>query len=366
MPDRGEEDVPTFLETRRQARRRNPQFVHTRRSLPYESSDDMDGTISSGRGHTSAGADLAPRSSLFNEVAWAFVRGRHEFVGTVQPWRQDRHFGVAYPLWNAVRGDPPSPWRALSRLHLELDTVGLGKHLHDLYLPEANNADFPNVQAGEEIVGLCRSLGGRLTGLSITMCIPELTIPHVPSFVYGILRQCPMLEHLGLEDTQCSDCSPEWFMYLCAAVSHDVRLQQDQQQGAQRWRPRPTFPLRTRLQTFVISKRSVIPWRKSEQDFATEEALDNLMKGEMIPLIRMTRLPEQMVLADNTNFHIEKCQEACKLRDLMTVHMPSLQRVYVALDRLEDGSSAVDLRSDAKGEFPPLTAGEVYSTSHVL
>ncbi len=55
------------------------------------------------------------------------------------------------------------------------------------------------------MVNVCRALGEKLVGLSISMCKPELTVPHLPRFVHEIVCACTSLQSFGLEDVRCCD-----------------------------------------------------------------------------------------------------------------------------------------------------------------
>ncbi|KAL7279587.1 hypothetical protein ACG7TL_005992 [Trametes sanguinea] len=312
LPEHDQTDTQGPPDIPRRFRIRNPQFARLRgRSAPYESSDDTDCTISSGFGSTwkHSGEQEAPsrmsghaeRPSLLREVTWAFVAGRHEdsVIGTVQQWQHSQHHGIACPLWHAIR-DPASPWNSLTRLRLELDSMRPSdRHQHDLYRPEPDSNLFPNWKGTTEIVELCRVLGGRLTGLSITMCYPELRVPHIPPFILGILHVCPELLHLGFEDTQCDDISVP-LSYLAAAVRYDGRHEQ--------WRlPSPS---QLKLETFVIN----------------QALREHLQHPTITP-------PEMVQISDNVDD----------------------RESYVALDR-----GSIQLRLDKEANFPPLSVSNVY------
>ncbi|OSC98209.1 hypothetical protein PYCCODRAFT_1026821 [Trametes coccinea BRFM310] len=282
----------------------------------------------------------AERPSLLREVTWAFVAGRHEdsVIGTVQQWQHSQHHGIACPLWHAIR-DPASPWNSLTRLRLELDSMRPSdRHQHDLYRPEPDFNLFPNWKGTTEIVELCRVLGGRLTGLSITMCYPELRVPHIPPFILGILQVCPELLHLGFEDTQCDDISVP-LSYLAAAVQYDGRHEQ--------WRlPSPS---QLKLETFAISKRSVVPWLGEYHALGLDQALrERLQHPTITP-------PEMVQIADNVDDRECKLDEARRLGYLMCHDFPTLTKAYVALDR-----GSIQLRLDKEANFPPLSASNVY------
>ncbi|KAI9065958.1 hypothetical protein FKP32DRAFT_1590031 [Trametes sanguinea] len=349
LPGQDDTDASMGSEMPRRFRIRNPQFARLRgRSAPYESSDDTDCTISSGVGSTrkhsgekdASVSSHAERPSLLREVTWAFVAGRHgdSVIGTVQQWQHSQHHGIAFPLWHAVR-DPTSPWNSLTRLRLELDSMRPSdKHQHGMYRPEPDSNLYPNWKGTLEIVELCRMLGGRLTGLSITMCSPELRIPHIPPFIYGILHVCPELLHLGIEDTQCEGISVP-LSYLAAAVLKDGREDQ--------WE----LPSRShlKLQTFIISKRSITPWQEEYRALGLEEAFrERLRRPSVTP-------PEMVEYADGVEDREAKSLEASALGYSMCREFPELRKAYVTLDR-----GAVQLRLDWEIEYPPLSASEVY------
>ncbi|KAI0775597.1 hypothetical protein BD413DRAFT_491431 [Trametes elegans] len=50
---------------------------------------------------------------------------------------------------------------------------------------------------------LARLVGDRLVSLVISMCWPELVVPHIPETVHVLVRRLPKLQLLGIEDVQC-------------------------------------------------------------------------------------------------------------------------------------------------------------------
>lgn len=81
-------------------------------------------------------------------------------------------------------------------------------------------SDIPNRATEAEVVNVCRALGHTLVGLSISMCKPELIVPHIPRFVHEIVPWCPLLQSFGLEDMRCSDFDDGHMVSATSSFAH--------------------------------------------------------------------------------------------------------------------------------------------------
>ncbi|KAI0330517.1 hypothetical protein GY45DRAFT_1250755 [Cubamyces sp. BRFM 1775] len=318
---------------RRPVRRRNPLVVK-----PYDSSDDEDGTVPSGDGNGSDPTRPRRRPPLGDKTAWALVPvAGHGNTYVVERWVNWQHHSKAFPLWTSISGDL---WSSITRLKLEIDSMQGQRHDHSLYQLENDTDDgFPNALICRELVQLCRDHFPQLIGLSISMCIPELTIPHIPRFVYEILAVSPRLKYLGIEDTQCmffERASRGLFSHLAAIVMHDI------QSG------HADLPPSATLDTLVISKRSILLETEYPR-YAFERMLDARL--QFVPALPPYH-PEGIVNLQNGNLLLA---EAYKLARLMYAEIPSLRRGYVSLNR-----GALNFRADVHSQFQALSAGELY------
>ncbi|KAI0352559.1 hypothetical protein OH77DRAFT_1428241 [Trametes cingulata] len=146
------------------------------------------------------------RPYLSNRLAWALVRNTVGDGYIIQRWVEQLHAGLALRFRNSV---PQNVWMNLTRLKLQLDDRREGdEHGHALFTGRNLRKSYPNHTTEREIMAVCRYLGDRLVGLSVVMCLPELVVPHVPRLVHGIIRNCPKLRTLGIEDLQCEYFRP--------------------------------------------------------------------------------------------------------------------------------------------------------------
>ncbi|KAI0642867.1 hypothetical protein C8Q79DRAFT_980367 [Trametes meyenii] len=211
------------------------------------------------------------RPSLWDRHAWALVPADSEpnlslqGHSVVRPWSDDVHLKCGVLRFNNTL--LYDVWRSVTHLKLQLDATDPDRedtrHGHELFSLSNKRANFPNAGTLCELVQLCRLLGDRLEGLSVTMCLPELVVPHVPRFVHDVARICSKLQAFEVEDTQCEHFARmphDDFRYLLSAAETD----------------RPAgerlITEHDHLRALVLRKRSVLPWY--DEYAASEMALD--------------------------------------------------------------------------------------------
>ncbi|KAI0352560.1 hypothetical protein OH77DRAFT_1428245 [Trametes cingulata] len=144
------------------------------------------------------------REPLWHAGSWALKRlSPNEIL--IERW-ETRTF-VEGPL-DLMQVVTHSWFLGLTHLNLSLDSMDAREyHGHRLYLSwSATNAGTPLNAATElEIVQLCQYLRRTLVSLTISMCKPELVVPHIPRLVYDIVDGCPELQYLMVRDIQCDE-----------------------------------------------------------------------------------------------------------------------------------------------------------------
>ncbi|OSC98199.1 hypothetical protein PYCCODRAFT_1439530 [Trametes coccinea BRFM310] len=254
----------------------------------------------------------------------------------------------------------PTNFDRVTRLSLHLDGER-SSHMHTLYSMHSNAdmGDFPNQATKQHIVALCGQLGDRLEGLSLTMCMPELMVPRVPTFVYDIVKRCQRLVSLGIEDTCCEAfkrLEPPQIFYILTVV-HNEGLREDAEPGLSPELRGATeaseSSLDSNLHTLVISKRSFTPW----QPFCEKMGLDTIY--ESLDVVHRDKSRPYEVTQRDADPNGCKSNEALRLAVSMLDTLPSLRRACVSLDK--GGLDLCMLQEPGEDcDFTPIRAAHAY------
>ncbi|KAI0642841.1 hypothetical protein C8Q79DRAFT_1012854 [Trametes meyenii] len=199
------------------------------------------------------------RPALSDSEAWALVQNKHGRI-TVQRRADGRPLvSTAFHFAKALFGG--GAFAHLTRLSLLLDTLQDDEaHGHSRYDPLNDDSSlcadetFPNTATEREIVQLATQLKGRLVELRVTLCKPELVVPHIPLLVYDLADSCPSLRVLGVRDVQCErfvapgNCTDDHVRYFGAIAYNEHR------EVASRTRSPGS-----RLRSLTIGRRQMFP-----------------------------------------------------------------------------------------------------------
>ncbi|KAL7279584.1 hypothetical protein ACG7TL_005986 [Trametes sanguinea] len=140
--------------------------------------------------------------SLWTPDEWVLVPDPEAPGFIVCPWRSINELMLGAALQFDKR--TVSLFMNIACLQLRLHSADdLAAHAHGRYSGRRARERPPSGPTGHRIIELCRELGDRLVRLSIVVCMPELAVPYVPPLVHAIVKLCPKLQYLKIEDLQC-------------------------------------------------------------------------------------------------------------------------------------------------------------------